>query len=271
MPPAPKHNWLYLYDVYQILCKTDPGAKVSGFARSHGLSAGACREAFRRIGNKKTRTVRTKNTRTNARKATTVFDDVSPEEAVGIVQQICDARLVEVHAKILTILCTNLNHLEAIQQKVCERDEAGNFIIKIETVLDAKTSVQVVNETTRGAQEIMPFIIDLQERAGLDNIISKLMGREYDVTQASLEVARLGANLPEALKIMLAKTPPVVIAQNFEAPLATEELDQRALEAMEGIRWQYEHFLPERREEIIELKMQMKGTDSGIQGDSHPV
>lgn len=261
MSRTAKHNWAYLYEVYQKLCEAEPGTQVSEFARIHGLPAGACREAFRRIRDKKARTKRTKDTRTNARKTPTLFDEVSPEETIGIVQQISDARLVAVHAKVLTILCSGLNQLDAIHQKVCERDANGNFIIKIETQLDAKTAVQIVNETTRGLQEIMPFIIELQERAGLDNIISKLQGREYDITQAALEVARLGANLPEALKIMLSKTPPVMIANNFEMTNLAE-LDQRALEALKQVQWQHECFLPQRREEVIELKKEMKGAES---------
>lgn len=92
-------------------------------------------------------------------------------------------------------------------------------------------------------------------------IISKLMGREYDVTQAALEISRLGASLPEALRIMLSKTPPVMITQSFEAP-SMDELDQRALEVMQGIQWQYSNFLPERRQEVIEMKQELKGVDS---------
>lgn len=261
MPRAAKHNWAYLYDVYQKFCETKPGTSVSEFARAHEIPDGACRDAFRRIDKKKQRAIHSKNARANTRKTPTLFDEVSPEETTGIVQQISDARLVAVHAKVLTILCSGLNQLDAIHQKVCERDANGNFIIKIETQLDAKTAVQIVNETTRGLQEIMPFIIDLQERAGLDNIISKLQGREYDITQAALEVARLGANLPEALKIMLSKTPPVMIANNFEMT-NLDELDQRALEALKQVQWQHECFLPQRREEVIELKKEMKGAES---------
>ena len=136
MSRTAKHNWAYLYEVYQKLCEAEPGTQVSEFARIHGLPAGACREAFRRIRDKKARTKRTKDTRTNARKTPTLFDEVSPEETIGIVQQISDARLVAVHAKVLTILCSGLKQLDAIHQKVCERDADGNFVIKIETQLD---------------------------------------------------------------------------------------------------------------------------------------
>lgn len=273
MPPTPKHNWIYLHDVYQKLLEAAPDTSYAEFARQNGVEESACRAAFNRLKKKSAklavRTVRTKNERTNGRTKPSLFDELSPEEATGIVQQICGARLVEVHAKVLTVLCANLNQLEAIQQKVCERDKDGNLIIKIETALDAKTSVQTVNETTRGLQEIMPFIIELQERAGLDNIISKLLGREYDVTQAALEISRLGASLPEALRIMLSKTPPIMIANNFEMT-STEELDQRALETMQQVQWQYECFIPERREDIIEIKKELAGAESFAPGRENP-
>jgi hypothetical protein len=267
MPPLPKYNWSYLYDVYQKLLETVPDTSSSDFARQNGVSEEACRKAFKRIENKhkKWRTIRTKNGRTNGQTNPGLFDDVSPEEATEIVKQVSNSRLVAVHAKVLAILCSNLNQLEDIQAKVRARDADGNFIIKIETQLDAKTSVQVVNEITRGLQEIMPFIVELQERAGLDKIISKLQNREYDVTQAAIEISRIGSSLPEALRIMLSKTPPVMIANNFEVT-NLDELDQRALEALKQVQWQHECFLPQRRDEVTELKKELQCIESFAPG-----
>ncbi len=112
-------------------------------------------------------------------------------------------------------------------------------------------------------REIMPFIAELKDRTGIEGIISKLQDRQYDVTQAALEISKMGVNLPEALRIMLSKTPPVVIANNFEMP-DTDELDQRALETLQQVQWQYECFLPERREEVIQMKKELSGAESFV-------
>ncbi len=102
MPPAPKHNWNYLYDVYQKLCETAPDTSYAEFARQHGINEASLRAAFNRIKAKRAkRTIRTKNERTNERKKPSVFDDVSPDEAVEIVKQVSSDRVIAVHAKVL--------------------------------------------------------------------------------------------------------------------------------------------------------------------------
>jgi len=261
MPPAPKSNWNYLYDVFKKLREAEPGAKISVFARSHGVSSGACREAFRRIESKKTRTVRTKNTRTNARKEPCVFDEVSPEEATEIVKQISDPRLVGCHARVLSMLYRAFDRIDYVHKKQCEHNEDGTEKIKIETIRDVKDEYQAQREFIYVIREIMPFISEIKDRVGIEAVINNLQARTIDVTQAALEISKMGVNLPEALKIMLSKTPPVVIANNFEMT-STEELDQRALETIQQLKWQHEHFLAERRQEVIELKKELKGSES---------
>lgn len=103
-----------------------------------------------------------------------------------------------------------------------------------------------------------PIGVDLDK---VERIVSRLQTHEIDITDASLEISKLGANMPEAMRIMLSKTPPVVIANNLEMP-SEAELDQRALEAMEHVKWQLECFLPERQQEVIELKKELAESDS---------
>ncbi len=262
MPPAPKHNWSYLYEVYQKLLEEKPGMSSSEFARQNGVAEEACRKAFKRIETKRAkRTIRTQTGRTNRPKRPGIFDDITPEETVEVVQQVCSARVVAVHAKILAILCTELNHVEELQKTRSEKEEDGKYKIKIETTKEIKDSIQTSNEIVKACRELMPFIMELKDRTGLEDILSRLQGREYDVTQAALEISKMGASLPEALKIMLSKTPPVVIANNFEMP-DMNELDQRALETLQQVQWQYERFLPERREEVIQMKKKMQRAES---------
>jgi predicted CopG family antitoxin len=256
MPPAPKHNWAYLYDVYQKLCEEKSDTSVAEFSRQNNVEEGSCRMAFNRIRKKiakrTARTTRTNQTE-NKRNNSDIFTEISPTETREIVQQVCSARVVAVHAKVLANLIAAMDRLDIIQG--CEKK------IKPETMRDIKDAYQSVNELLRALRDIMPFILELKDRTGLEDIISRLQGREYDVTQAALEISKMGANLPEALKIMLSKTPPVMIANNFEMT-NLDELDQRALEALKQVQWQHECFLPQRRDEVIELKKELKGADS---------
>lgn len=260
MPPAPKHNWNYLYDVYQKFLEEKPGTSSSEFARKNGISEEACRKAFKRLEDK--RTIRTESGRTNGRKKTSIFEDVTHEEVAEVVKHISSPRIVALHAKVLATLYTELEYLKTLQAVRVEKDDKGQNKIKIETTRDLKDSVQTSNEIVRTCREIMPFISELKDRTGVEDVINRLMNREIDVTQAALELSQLGVNLPEAIKIMLAKVPPVVIAQNFKAPLDDDELDQRALEVLQQVKWQYECFLPQRRQEVIELKKEMKGAET---------
>jgi len=106
-----KHNYRYLYDVYKKLCETEPGTSVSEFARAHGIQEGACREAFRRIEKKNSRT---EKTRTNG-PAPSIF------EAGQIVQQIC--KLAEMQLRVLTILLRSLIRLDHRSPETLEMDE----------------------------------------------------------------------------------------------------------------------------------------------------
>ena len=262
MPPAPKHNWRYLYDVYQEYLKENPGTAVADFARKNSVDEGACRAAFNRIGKKRTiRTIRTENRRTVGRKEPSIFDDVSPEEATEIVQQISDPRIVECHAKVLTMLFRSLDRIDFVHKKQCEQNEDGTEKIKIETIRDVKDEYQSQREFIYVLREIMPFISEIKDRVGIENVITNLQGRVIDVTQAALEISKMGVNLPEALKIMLSKTPPIMISNNFDGP-DIAELDQRALETLQQVRWQHDHFIETRRQEVIELKKELKSADS---------
>jgi len=239
-------NWNYLLSVWQKFKENNPTATLKQFAVDNGVKYASCHMAFSRIEHKQQSTKSTIN-------KSTIFDGIAPDKTREIVQQINSSRIVAIHAEVLSRLYQSLQRLKQIQD--CEKD------IKIETAADLKSSYQSVNELTRALREIMPFILELKDRADLEDILSKLQDREYDVTQAALEISKMGANLPEALKIMLAKTPPVMIANNFEMA-STEELDQRALEVLQGVQWQYDSFIDNRRQEVIELKKELQDTES---------
>jgi len=253
MPTASKRNWDYHYDVYQEFLKKKPGTSSSDFARQNGLPDEACRKAFKRIDARRTRTPRTETGRTGVQGKVGIFSDVSTEEAVEVIKNISYSRSVALHSKILVSINTAMERIKTLQK--CEKK------ILPETMKDLKDGYGAVIDVVRVQREIGPFILELQDRAKLEEIFTKLQDREYDITQASLEISKLGANLPEALRIMLSKTPPIMIANNFESP-DMDELDQRALETLKQVQWQHECFLPQRRQEVIEMKQEMKGSES---------
>lgn len=253
MPPAPQYNWEHFYDVYHELLKEKPNVQPTQFARDNGLPEAACRDAFRRIKQKRERALHAKSADANARKkrkkaAPSMFDEATPEEAAQVMQCVPVSRVTILHAKVLNYVMDLFERIDKIK--------AAEEIIVPESIKDIKEAYQSIEILVRILQQVTPFLSELQERSGIERIVSRLQNHEIDITDASLEMSKLGVNLPEALRIMLSKTPPLVIQSSFEMP-SEEELDQRALETMEYVKWQYECFLPDRREEVIELKKEL--------------
>lgn len=217
----------------------NPRLTLSQFCDDHGLPYDACRVAFRRLG------AGTKRERT---KTDQMFDQAGPDVAGKVLGMIDSGRVVDLHCQVLSILYGGLARLEELQ--TLEKN------IEVTTANDLRQCVSAVGDMIRALRELLPFITELRDRAGISGIMSRLQSHEIDITQASLEMSKLGVNLPEALKIMLSKTPPVIIANSYEI-MPEDELDARALEVLEGVKWQYECFLPERREEVIELKKEL--------------
>jgi len=245
-----KHDWPYLKSVWDQFKEKNPGATLKQFTIDNGLPYDSCQMAFKRI---EARTNKQPATNKPTKNQQTIFDPVSPSEAKDVIEAVTTERIAAVHAEVLTRLYRALKRLEEIQDKEVK--------VEITTALDVKQSVSAVGDMVRTLREIMPFILELRDRGNLDDIITRLQNREYDVAHASLEISKMGLNLPEALRILLSKSPPIVINQEF-AGVDEQELNDRAMEALEGIGWQYENFLPQRRQEVIELKKELSHADS---------
>jgi antitoxin component of RelBE/YafQ-DinJ toxin-antitoxin module len=246
---AAKHDWPYLKVVWDQFKEQNPGATLKQFTIDNGLPYDSCQVAFKRINKRTDKPTTDKPTKNRQ----TLFDPVSPSEAKEVVEAVTNERVAAVHAEVLTRLYRALKRLEEIQDKESK--------VEIETPQDVKHSVSAVGDMVRTLREIMPFILELRDRGNLDDIITRLQNREYDVAHASLEISKMGLNLPEAMRILLAKSPPLVINQEFVG-VDEQELNDKALEALEGIGWQYENFLPQRRQEVIELKRELEHADS---------
>jgi len=246
-----KHDWPYLKSVWDQFREKNPGATLKQFTIDNGLPYASCQVAFNRIDKQQPSNNLKSDNQTKIKQ--TIFDPVSPNEAKEVIEAVTNARVAAVHAEVLSRLYRALKRLEVIQDKEVK--------VEITTALDVKQSVSAVGDMVRTLREIMPFILELRDRGNLDDIITRLQNREYDVAHASLEISKMGLNLPEALRILLSKSPPIVINQEF-AGVDEQELNDRAMEALEGIGWQYENFLPQRRQEVIEIKKELSHADS---------
>ena len=244
-------DWQYLFGVWEKFIEANPTATLKRFAEEQNIPYQQIQIAFNRISRKRKAIAINQSKQSTAKQS--LFDPVTSGEAKTVVEAVCNERVAIVHAEILTRLYRALKRLEEIQD--------AEKAIDIKTAQDVKHSVSAVSDLVRTLREIMPFIIELRDRGNLEAIIGKIQAREFDVTHASLELSKMGVNLPDALRIMLAKTPPIVIENHLESP-NMDVLDQRAQEALEHVNWQLECFLPKRGQEIIELKQELKDVES---------
>jgi len=251
VPAKASRDWRYLYGVWEKFQEANPGVTLKRFSEEQSIPYAQIQIAFNRINRKKA--IKQSNQSSSNQSAKTIFDPVSPDEAQDVINAVTNERVAAVHAEVLTRLYRALKRLEEIQDKEVK--------VEITTALDVKQSVSAVGDMVRTLREIMPFILELRDRGNLDDIITRLQNREYDVAHASLEISKMGLNLPEALRILLSKSPPIVINPEF-AGVDEQELNDRAMEALKGIGWQYENFLPQRRLEVIELKKELSHADS---------
>lgn len=239
-------DWHYLWGVWEKFQDGNPGATLKAFAEEQSIPYAQIQVAFNRIKRKKN------NQSKQSIIKQSIFAPVSAEEAREVVQKVSKERIEALHVEVLSRLYRCLKRLEEIQ----EAEKA----VEIKTAQDLRNSVSAVSDLVRTLREILPFVIELRDRSDIEAIIGRLEAREFDVTQAALEIAKIGADLPETLKIMLAKSPPLVIAQDFGG-IPEDELELRAGEALQHVESQKLHFLPERAAEIRALKEELQHID----------
>ncbi len=235
----PVHNYPYLKSVWDKVQAENPGYRLTQFSRDNGVPYDRLRHAFKRL-EKRSKTER-------------LFSGLENEDIEKVIGSISNERISEIHASVLSALYASLERIAELQK--------SELKIIPSSAQDLKMAVSAVAELVRALREILPFLLELEDRSRLINIVNQLQTKEINVTQAALEISKMGARLPEALRIMLSKTTPIMISQNFETP-DMDALDKRALETLKQVRWQYECFLPERREEVIEIKKEFAGAES---------
>lgn len=97
-------------------------------------------------------------------------------------------------------------------------------------------------------------------RAETATILDDWEADKLTTKEAAVRFAKLGLPLPEVLRIELSKQEPE--QPQVADPITPEEMDRKYQEAMEERNRQKETFLPERRQEVIELKEEVKSASS---------
>lgn len=92
-------------------------------------------------------------------------------------------------------------------------------------------------------------------------ILKRTLDGDLTPLEAAYEINMLGLPLPEVLKLQLSKVDHTPPPDDAKCP-TVEEMERKAQEAMDSIQRDLDHFVPERRKEVIELKEQMKNMES---------
>ena len=92
-------------------------------------------------------------------------------------------------------------------------------------------------------------------------ILTEVRDKKIDPTEAALTLEAEGYPLPESLRLLLAKAEPEMPSEDTGAyaTITPEEMAQRAKERMEAAEKQRTGFVPERAEEVRQMKEEMGG------------
>lgn len=107
-----------------------------------------------------------------------------------------------------------------------------------------------------------PLPIEPSTEKDRKRILKELREGKMSVEEAALDLSIAGVELPEAVKIMLARVDPLPPDDGVYCTKSNEEMEAQRRERQENARRQREEWLPERRREIQELYKEMEGRDS---------
>lgn len=125
-----------------------------------------------------------------------------------------------------------------------------------------KEFAAATNATVEGVHKLYSLIMDFEEAGKSKQLLQKLIAGEIDVTEAALQFAVMGGNLPEAVKILLSKTQPEEPDTGGDGTPDDEELERLHQEGLRIIHRQETEFIPQRQREIEALKEEVKDHDS---------
>jgi len=117
-------------------------------------------------------------------------------------------------------------------------------------------------ELSRTMAQILPAIRGLESLKTVHRIFDDLGNGKIDVVKAAFELAKLGVAMPEPIKILLSKHKADELPPDDGEVITDEMIMQRRAEIMRQIETERAVFVPARKEEVIELKKELSGSDS---------
>ena len=93
-------------------------------------------------------------------------------------------------------------------------------------------------------------------------ILSRALSEEISPREAAYQITMLGLPLPEVLKIELSKIQPEPPPPDLPPSVSDEELETQYQKKMTEIKKQEENWVPERQEDVSQLKEELKDVES---------
>lgn len=155
----------------------------------------------------------------------------------------------------------------AIQELSFEEgmDSSGGGVKPIKKVkfklADKKGSLELLGKYLKLFSDTTPVM-----SRSMDTILKSLLSGTITTREAAYRINLLGLPLPEALKIELSKAEPVAPPVDVPPSLDDAELEERYKKALLLHEQQVTVWVPERREEVAEIKDELKGADSFAPG-----
>jgi len=290
-----RHNWSHWFTVWREIRKT--GVSLAEFCRRESLPYDPCRIAFKKLekngyetetstrkcndtqwaiwkqeflaGDFKTISefVRTKglkqgtgfvsrNTRGWLVERGKIRERNEVENLAAITEHEGCKAIAKLHARVLSALYDCLNDLEANGPKRKGLHEG------IDNVRDNADFLRGVSTAIDALLKVLPPISKIEGTVAARDILKQLVEGSMDVTQASLTFEELGIDLPQTVRILLAKEEPPEPDPGSNFVPDDDFLEAAYQEGIARIRQQEEVFLPGRRFEIEQLKIECEDADS---------
>jgi|GEM_PF-987226 len=148
------------------------------------------------------------------------------------------------------------DHGEEALVRLMDKDDTAAIIFFCKTMLKGRGYVEPAR--IPAGNQVQPIVVE---------ILDKLITGDLDVTEAAFRIERVGAPLPESIRILLSKQEPEAPDDggDYISIWDEEQLERDAKKyrkAMAAIDKQFDDFVPQRRSEVQKMKAELSGQDS---------
>ena len=184
-----------------------------------------------------------------------MLQKVHEETAKALVQECIDQRVRGVY-----------EHVQVIVWKLLEASQKlADGIERWKTPKSPTTAYYgalFIKELHAALKDMAPFIQGMERMDEVNRIFGSLGKGELNVYEATIELMKIGVEIPKALQIMLTKGPGEERPPEEGELLTEEKILARRNEMMQRINQQRIEWVPARAQEVADLKGEMAGRDS---------